>query len=190
MGLAALPFLTYQNFMSIKKTDPSDPIRNKIKESSLVILDLEAYKPKAPIVSFDIALLLEKGLVARRDSFQANLAKVEWDNYKEKHVAIHCSTTEIIPPWSYLMVMNALHPIARSVGFGTPESYQIDLWKTNIELWDQQQFSGERIILKANVNVPHSIFLKAAYQLRKVVQTLMYGMPGNAVPIFKRKIST
>jgi len=171
------------------KNNDSTPIQNKIKQSSLIILDLEKYKPQSSIADFDIASLLEKGLIAREDSFETNLEKVQWDNYTDKHVAVHCSTSAILPPWPFLMVANELQPVARSVGFGDQKSYLLDLWKNNIDDWDQEQFEGERIILKANKNVPHPIFLKAGYRLRGVVQTLMYGMPRNAVPIFKRKIS-
>ena len=175
--------------MSTKENPSPDPIRNKVQESSLIVLDLENYKPQTPVAEFDIASLLEKGLVARQDSFETNLGEVDWDNYSDKHVAVHCSTSAILPPWPFLMVANKLEPVARSVGFGTQESYHIDLWERSIENWDLEQFAGERIILKANKNIPHPIFLKAGYRLRKVVQTLMYGMPANAVPIFKRKIS-
>ncbi|HLR76894.1 MAG TPA: DUF2480 family protein [Balneolaceae bacterium] len=175
--------------MSKNQNDSFDPIKNKIKESSLVILDLESYKPQNTVAGFDIAPLLEKGLVAREDSFKANLEKIQWDDYTDQHVAVHCSTSAILPPWPFLMIANKLQPVARSVGFGDQESYQLELWENNIDSWDQEQFSGERIILKANKNVPHAIFLKAGYRLRSVVQTLMYGMPRNAVPIFKRKIS-
>ena len=175
--------------MSTTKNSASEPIRNKIKESSLVVLDLDKFKPDAPIENFDISSLLEKGLVVRRESFKNMLKKVNWDYYSGKHVAVHCSTSAILPPWPYLQVASALEPVALSVGFGDRESYHNELWKNNIKQWDQKEFEGERIILKANKNVPHEIFLTAGYRLRSVVQTLMYGMPANSVPVFKRKIS-
>ncbi|SMO40893.1 DUF2480 family protein [Gracilimonas mengyeensis] len=175
--------------MSNTKNSPSDPIRNKIKESPLIVLDLETYKPDGLIENFDMASLLEKGLVARREPFNEMLEKVNWDHYTDKHVAVHCSTSAILPPWPYLQVASALQPVARSAGFGTREDYHMELWKSNINKWDNQQFEGERVILKANKNIPHEIYLTAGYRLRKVVQTLMYGMPANTVPVFKRKIS-
>lgn len=56
--------------------------------------------------------------------------------------------------------MDVLQSVVLLVGFGARESYGIDLWKTNIERCDQELFPGERIILKANENIPHAIFLK------------------------------
>ena len=61
--------------MKNKDSSP-DPIRNTIKESSLIVLDLENYKPDDTIENFDIASLLEKGLVVRRNYFKNMLEKV------------------------------------------------------------------------------------------------------------------
>lgn len=174
--------------MGSAKKQASGPIRNKIKESGLIVFDMEAFKPEGEVVDFDIASLLEKGMIARRDSFTSMLQKVNWDQYADKHVAIHCSTDAILPPWPFLMVTSKLQPVAQTVGFGDRESYKMDLWKSNIDQWDIAQFGGERVILKANKHVPHEIFQKAGYRLQEVVQTLMYGMPANTVPIYKRKI--
>lgn len=169
----------------------SDPIRNKIQESSLIVLDLEKFKPeKEEIVEFDLAPLLEHGFVAKLEFFDQKIEEVDWNSFEGKHVAVHCSTDAILPPWPLLKIASVLNPIAESVEFSTKEARVFDLWKATIENLDYSQFSGERVILKANSKVPHAIYTLAGFKFREVVQTLMYGMPKNAIPVYKRKISS
>ena len=72
----------------------SEPIINKVAESSLVTLDLEAFYPRLPVVTFDIRPFLFMELILKEKEFRQQLQEHDWEQYKGKIVAITCSAAE------------------------------------------------------------------------------------------------
>ena len=87
-------------------------IINKVAESGLITIDLEAYYPEGERIAFDMAPLLVEGLLLREKDFRAFIAEHDWSTYKGKHVALFCSTDAIIPRWAWMLLSVALQPFA------------------------------------------------------------------------------
>ena len=58
-----------------------ETIRNKVKESGLVQLDLAHYKPKYNLVGLDLAGQLWQGLVLKEKDFRAWIKTHDWKQY-------------------------------------------------------------------------------------------------------------
>ena len=85
-----------------------EPIRNKVKESSLIQLDLADFLPKEAPVSLDLSEQLWQGFVLKEKEFRAWIKETDWSIYAHKAVRIHCATDAIIPTWAYMLVTAAL----------------------------------------------------------------------------------
>jgi len=59
-----------------------DLIKNKVKESGLVQLDLAAFKPKMPLVGIDLAEQLWQGFVLKEKDFRAWIKDHNWAGYQ------------------------------------------------------------------------------------------------------------
>ncbi len=82
-----------------------EEIRNKIKESGLISLDLADFKPNVKnIVEFDIAPHLWQGLILKEKDFRTFIAEHDWSQYTEKDIYIHCSADAIVPTWAYMLI--------------------------------------------------------------------------------------
>ncbi|MFZ9055062.1 MAG: DUF2480 family protein, partial [Flavobacteriales bacterium] len=51
-------------------SDLTSPIRNRVEESGLKTLDLDALIPREPTLPFDLADFLEHGLILKEKSFR------------------------------------------------------------------------------------------------------------------------
>mgnify|MGYP000061737075 FL=1 len=85
-----------------------EPIRNKVKESGLIQLDLEDFLPKEAPISLDLSEQLWQGFVLKEKEFRSWIKETDWSIYANKPVRIHCSTDAIIPTWAYMLVTAAL----------------------------------------------------------------------------------
>jgi hypothetical protein len=85
-----------------------EEIRNKVKESGLIQLDLANYKPTVQMVGIDLAAQLWQGLVLKEKDFRDWIKNHNWAQYTGKAVYIHCSTDAIIPTWAFMLVSYAL----------------------------------------------------------------------------------
>ena len=85
-----------------------EEIRNKVKESSLVQLDLADYKPSVPLVGIDLTEQLWQGLVLKEKDFRDWIKNHNWAQYQSKAVYIFCGTDAIIPTWAFMLVTSAL----------------------------------------------------------------------------------
>lgn len=74
-----------------------DTIVNKVAESGLITLDLEAFYPKDEIISFDLKEYLFMGMILKEKDFRAALQQIDWETYRDKAVAVFCSADAIIP---------------------------------------------------------------------------------------------
>src|SRR6185295_11896165 len=94
-------------------------------------------------VSFDILQCLFQGLILREKDFRAFIAENDWEQYRDKNVAVFCSTDAIVPTWAYMLLANKLQPVAHFVYFGTLEEmekamFQSALGKINPEDYKDQ----------------------------------------------------
>lgn len=167
----------------------SDAIINKVAESGLITLDLEAYYPKEEIVVFDLKPYLFRELILKEKEFRQAMQEHDWSQYKDKIVAAHCSADAIIPMWAYMLVASYLQPFAANIIVGTEEDARRQLFLRNINSIDTGPFTDQRIIIKGCGDLPigEYAYLEITKRLRPIAKTIMYGEPCNTVPVYKRK---
>lgn len=165
-----------------------DSIKNKVKESGLVQLDLADYKPKLKLVGIDLAPQLWQGLVLKEKEFRAWVKDHNWAQYKEQAVYIFCSTDGIIPTWAFMLVSSALQKENVYSQVGSELELAKALIQEEICSIDLAPMQDQRIIIKGCADIPDPAFAMS-YLVRFLqphVKSLMYGEPCSTVPIFKK----
>lgn len=165
-----------------------DLLVNRVAESEIRVYNLEDLWDGKPVVAFDLAPYLFKGLVLREKDFREAMTVQDWAAYTDQHVAIQCSTDAIVPRWAYMLISASLQPYAASVAFGQPEDLVRDHFTRALAAEDWSRFSGKPVVLKGcnSPIVPLNAYLLATQYLQKAAKKLMYGEPCSAVPIWRK----
>lgn len=165
-----------------------EEIRNKIKESGLVSIDLADFKPdRSSIVGFDIADQLWQGLVLKEKDFRNFIATNDWSVFSGKNVYVFCSADAIVPTWAYMLVCSKLKDIAAFSIAGNEIDLQKFLIQQKIDAFDLSQHSAGRFIVKgcADIPCPEFAMVSLTLKLQTVAKSIMYGEPCSTVPIYK-----
>lgn len=165
-----------------------EEIRNKIKESGLINLDLADFKPnKGSITEFDIANHLWQGLVLKEKDFRTFLAENDWSVYQDKNVFIHCSADAIVPTWAYMLVAVKLQDIAAFAVVGNEIDLQKAIISSKIDALDTTAFTDGRFIIKgcADIACPEFAMVTLTQKLIPIAKSIMYGEPCSTVPVYK-----
>ena len=167
----------------------SDAIVNKVASSPLLSLDLEEYYPKEKIAVFDLKSYLFMELILKEKEFRAALQDHDWEQYRDKIVAVTCTTDAIIPVWAYMLVASYLQPVAKDVIFGDEKTALQQQFLKNIDAIDANDFVDKRVVVKGCGDLPIGEFayMEITKKLRPVVKSIMYGEPCSTVPIFKNR---
>lgn len=165
------------------------PIINKVSESGLITLDLEEYYPKEQIVTFDMKDFLFMGLILKEKEFRAALPSHNWEQYKEKNVAVTCTADAIIPVWAYMLVNTYLQPVANYVFLGTAEELKKQVFIKKLEAIDEHEYADKRVVIKGcgEIKIDDYAYLAITGKLIPVVKSIMYGEPCSTVPVYKKK---
>ena len=166
-----------------------ESIKNKVKESGLIQLDMADFRPKMPIVGIDISNQLWQGLVLKEKDFRLWIKEHDWSKYKEKAIFIFCSTDAIIPTWAFMLIGSELSSFAIYYEVGSAAELEKSLIKQNIEALDLAPFMDQRIIVKgcAEISCPEFASSLLVKHLRPVVKAIMFGEPCSTVPIYKKR---
>lgn len=164
-------------------------IVNKVAESGLITLDLEAYYPKGEIAVFDLKDYLFRGLILREKDYRAALQTLDWEVYRDKNVALTCSVDAIIPMWAYMLAASYLQPLARNVVFGDEKTLINSLITKNLSKIDGEEYTDKRIVIKGcgDVAIPEAAYVEITNKLRPYAKSIMYGEPCSTVPIYKKR---
>lgn len=167
----------------------SDPIINKVAESSLTTLNLEDYFPTEAIALFDLKPFLFMELILKEKDFRQALQQLDWTPYSGKTVAVTCSADAIIPVWAYMLVASYLEPIANEVVMGDEATATRQLFIKNINNIDASSFEDKRVVIKGCGDQPIGdyAYMEITKKLRPVVKSIMYGEPCSTVPVYKKK---
>jgi hypothetical protein len=170
-------------------SDFSNPVINRVAESEIHVYNLENLWDGKPVVEFDLAPYLFKGLMLKEKDFREAMKALDWSVYADKHVAIYCSTDAIIPRWGFMLVASYLHNIASSVAFGQTADLLRDHFTRALAAEDWSQYEGKMMVLKGcnSPFVPVNAYILATESLQSVAKKLMYGEPCSAVPIWRKK---
>lgn len=166
-----------------------DPIINRVADSDIETFNLEALWDDLEVVEFDLANYLIDGLVLREKPFREAMKDHDWSTYRDKHVAVHCSTDAIIPTWASMLVAIRLDGIAVSVASGTKSDLIRDVYVRALEAVDWSVYAGKPVVIKgcASKVVPHAAYIIATQKLQGIAKKLMYGEACSAVPLWRKK---
>jgi hypothetical protein len=166
-----------------------DVIRNKVAESGIVVLDPAAWYHAISLEHIDLHHYLHMGVVLREKDFREALKLHDWEQYRGKLVAVHCSTDAIVPTWAYMLIMQYLQPLAHSVAIAAPKEAREQFCLEAIASADFSAYAQGRVILKGcgEAPIPPSVYAALTKELLPLVQSLMYGEPCSTVPIYKKK---
>ncbi len=164
-------------------------IKNKVKESGIIQLDLADFKPKNELVGIDLSERLYQGLILKEKDFRLWLKENTWQQYEGKAVFIYCSAEAIIPTWAYMLVISMLMPYTEQVLAGTRIDLEKKMIQDNIVSMDLSTMTDQRVIIKgcSDIASPEFAMSELVRVLQPVVKSIMYGEPCSTVPIFKKK---
>jgi hypothetical protein len=167
----------------------TDIIVNKVAGSGLVSFDLADYYHSGERVLYDIKDNLFHGLMLREKDFRAFLKEHDWEQYKDKNVAVYCSADAIVPTWAYMLLAIKIEPYAHLVVFGDMNALEDALFREAIAKIDLEKYKDQRIVVKGcgDIPVPVSAYVEITRKLRPIVKSLMYGEPCSTVPLYKNK---
>lgn len=166
----------------------SELLINKVSESGLVTLDLEAFYPKGETAVFDMKEHLFMGLILKEKDFREAMKTLDLGPYQGKHIALTCSADAIVPVWAYMLVVSYLEPVANEIVFGDSEFLHNTLFLKNIEKIHVADYEDKRVVIKGCGELPISetAYVAVTRLLRPVVKSIMYGEPCSTVPIYKK----
>ncbi len=166
-----------------------EQIENKVAESGIITLDLEQFYPKGEIGVFDMKDHLFMGLILKEKDFRAALQNLDWEQFRDKNVAVTCSADAIIPVWAYMLVASYLQPVAKDIIFGDENALIQTIISKNLSAIDTSEYTDKRVVVKGcgEIKIPDAIYMEATAKLRPVAKSIMYGEPCSTVPIYKKK---
>jgi hypothetical protein len=165
-----------------------EPITNRVAASELEVFNLEELWDGRSVVEFDLAPYLLEGLVLREKPFREAIKETDWEVYRDKHVALYCSTDAIVPTWAWMLVALRLEGIAAGVSTGRAEEVIRDGFVRAAERFDWEIYRDRMVVVKGcgSAMVPLNAYVIAVQRLRRVARKLMYGEPCSAVPLWRR----
>ena len=167
----------------------AEPFINKVAESGIITLDPSIFVPVGETAVFDMKDHLFMGLILKEKDFREALKTLDWDQYRNKNVAVTCTADAIIPVWAYMLVAANLQPIAREIVMGDEKELQHQLCLANISKININDFEDKRVVIKGCGEIPIGdfVYMELTKLLRPVVKSIMYGEPCSTVPVYKKK---
>lgn len=164
-------------------------IVNKVADSGLVTLDLEKYIPKEETALFDLKEYLFMEMILKEKEFREALKKVDWEKFRNKHVAITCSADAIIPVWAHMLIVSYLQPIAKTIMLGNEKELYKTLFLQNLSSIKESDFADKRVVIKGcgETAIDDFAYAEATRILLPVAKSIMYGEPCSTVPVYKKK---
>lgn len=165
-----------------------EEIVNKVKNSSLIALDLADFRPSEDIVEFDLKDNLWQGLVLKEKDFRDFVSNHDWSIYKGKVVGVHCSVDAILPTWAYMLVISKLQENDVNAFVGTTVDVQKHLMINRIKAYDLSDKKEGKFIIKGCSDVPDPILMmtELTKHLQQIASSIMYGEPCSTVPVYKK----
>lgn len=166
-----------------------EEIVNRVANSSLEIFDLEAYFPENEIIFLDIKSWLFDEIILKEKDFRQALQSHNWEQYRQKYVALGCSSDAIVPAWAYMLIATQLEPFALKVIKGTPSDMLCMIYEDILSKIDYSYLLQKPVIIKgcSKKPVPESAYISAVKYIQPLAKSIMYGEACSAVPVFKKK---
>jgi hypothetical protein len=170
-------------------TTMAEQLVNKVAESGIITIDPASYIPEGETAVFDLKDHLFMGLILKEKDFREALRNMDWEQYRNKNVAVTCSADAIIPVWAYMLVASNLQPIAKEIVMGDEQELNRQLFLKNLAQINVHDFDDKRVVIKGCGDTPIGdfVYLELTKLLRPVAKSIMYGEPCSTVPVFKKK---
>lgn len=167
----------------------ADTIVNRVAASALITFDLEKLYQIGSRQSIDLSQWLDQGLLLKEKEFRAQLKAHDWSIYRDKFIALQCSTEAILPSWAFLLVTTHLQPFARKVVLGNLKDLEVQLFTEEIQLLELSPYKDQTVIIKgcSEKTVPQDAYVQLISKLQPVVKSLFYGEACSSVPLYKKK---
>lgn len=167
----------------------ADTIVNRVAASALITFDLEKLYQIGSRQSIDLSQWLDQGLLLKEKEFRAQLKAHDWSIYRDKFIALQCSTEAILPSWAFLLVTTHLQPFARKVVLGNLKDLEVQLFTEEIQLLELSPYKDQTVIIKgcSEKTVPEDAYVQLISKLQPVVKSLFYGEACSSVPLYKKK---
>ncbi len=188
-GCRKQPAVVFVIFIDRLK-DMSEPFVNKVAESGLITIDLEAYFPKAETAVFDLKDYLFMGMILKEKDFREALKNMDWSTYQHKNIALTCSADAIIPVWAWMLVATYLQPVAKEIIMGDEKELHKTLFLKNLSAINTNEFADKRVVIKGCGETPIGdyVYMEITKLLRPVAKSIMYGEPCSTVPVYKKPL--
>ena len=162
-------------------------IINKVAKSGLITLDMKTFKGSQNRKIIDIKNWLFEEMILKEKKFREHLKAVNWEQYKDTFVALHCSSDTIIPVWAYMLLTKYLNPYASIVIYGNEKELEKKIFHLNIKNFDTKPLENKRVLLKGctDIYIPEDSYVQLSNKLMGNVKSLMFGEACSNVPIFK-----
>ena len=166
-----------------------DEIVNRVANSALITIDLADYAPSQSISVLDVKDFLFEEIILKEKEFRTNLKEFDFSIYKDKIVAINCSSDAIVPMWAFMLVTSYLKGTASEIYFGKKMDVFQEIFTANIDAIDSTEFENKKVIVKGCGQIPlsASLYMAITKKLQNTVSSLMFGEACSAVPILKNK---
>ncbi|RDC62863.1 DUF2480 family protein [Adhaeribacter pallidiroseus] len=163
-------------------------IINKVAESSLITINLEALIHPGERVVFDIKDQLFMGLILKEKDFRSFIKENDWSVYTGKNVAMINSADAIVPTWAYMLVASKLQMYANRYIFGNLGNLEQALIQEAIANINPDEYMNAKIVVKgcSSITVPDFAYVEIMHKLLPVASSIMYGEPCSTVPIYKK----
>lgn len=163
-------------------------IVNRIANSPIVTLKLEAHVPQGDRVCIDIKDQLFMGQILREKDFRTWIASHDWAQYTDKHVAITCSVDTVIQTWAWMLLAVKLAPYAAHITVGDLEALEMSLWMQAIDSLDFEGMRDRPVVIKgcSTVAIPHAVYAEVTKRLVPIAKKVSFGEPCSTVPLYKR----
>lgn len=164
-------------------------IVNRVSNSKLITIDLEDFYPNGERVVLDIKNWLFHELILKESDFRESLKNHNWTEYKNKYVALTCSSDAIIPSWAYMLISTYLNPYAKKVAVGSTIELETIIFQDILSNFSTEEFVNKPVIIKgcANKPIPETAYLQLIEKLQPVAKSIMFGEACSTVPLFKQK---
>jgi hypothetical protein len=166
-----------------------EEIRNRVKESGIISLDLGDYKPNTKTFGIDIADQLWQGLALKEKDFRSWVKEHDWNQYASASAYIFCSADAIIPTWAYMLIASELTKVGCISVVGDQIELEKQLILQKIKDDSIEKYMDQRIIIKgcSDIKSPEFAMVELLKHLQPAAKSIMYGEPCSTVPVFKRK---
>lgn len=167
--------------------DIMSEIVNKIKQSKLETVDLEAMVRDEPISVLDIRPFLFQDLILKEKEFREHIQAHDWSQYEGAWLGIVCSVDALIPAWAWMLVAVHASPYAKDVIFGDKVEVEKRVLQKKIETFDWEIYRDRFVLLKgcSKMDLSPDTYLEATKKLLPIAKKVMYGEACSNVPVYR-----